>query len=173
MRIMRGRRPMWQWKKLPSGSPLNKHLDAAVSSSLRQNLRANRLGTAVIRDPRGGPDIHVWQLSEERYNEVVRATRAVPDLDEFPISYFLSDADKDLLFRATLVLDRGDSDLEQDAAETLAILIRSIANGRHNELLATRVTQLARHFAPDHDPRCDSDTCAPDCGVAKAKREGL
>jgi hypothetical protein len=78
VRYLRSRRPRWIWKQIPAGSPLNEHFDAAVSSSLRQNIRANRLGTAVVRDPRGGPDIHVWQLSEERYNEVVRAASGRP-----------------------------------------------------------------------------------------------
>jgi hypothetical protein len=78
MRYPFGRRPRWIWKQIPAGSSLNEHFDDAVSSALRQKVRANSLGTAVIHDPGGGPDIHVWQLSEERYTEVVRAVSGGP-----------------------------------------------------------------------------------------------
>lgn len=153
MGVMRGRRSVKEWKRIPAGSSLNEQFDAAVASvrlSGREFVRqtAEHLG---IVDPKA------FRLAQ------APATTS--------LGFYLTSVESVLLQRAAIMLDRGTFEFDDSAAETLALVLRSVANSRDNATLATRLIQLARHFAPDHDPSCDSDTCVPDCGVAKAKRE--
>lgn len=58
--------------------------------------------------------------------------------------------------------------LTDEQADFLVFVLRSAANGRDFETVLSRLLQLARSLGGvEHDLRCDSSLCHPDCAVAR------